>query len=279
VESLLEDGVTAATADRIVPVWNRPAASWEAHPLAWVETTVHGTRLRRADEAGPWWEDVGEVAVGPGGARWAYAAVDDLGRAHVVVDGESAGEFDAVADVTFGPQGRLSFVAAEQGRVRLHVDGLTSPDFRRIDDFAFVPGHDAVVVVGRDGPRRHVLRGDLVADEWTQTGNYRRVFAVVAGPTGRVALSVEHMGRAAVFLDGRRLGPRVDLVRHCSLGFTPGGAHVAFVARLEGADALIVDGEVAARAGRVICPLSFEEGAVSFVGWTDGAVERVRVPI
>lgn len=277
-QSLLVDGQVVSTARAIRHVHDRPAASWARDPLAWVERSDEGERLVVGERKGQLWAAVGEVAVSEDGEKWAFEAVDEQGHQYIVVDGHARGPFDDVARLGFSATGKLAFVARSAGRWRLHVGEAVSPGFLRVQDVAFLSG-GAVLMVGRNGARRHVLRGEPDADVWTEQGSYQRVFAMVGAPDGLWALSVQEMDRAAVFLQDKRQGPWVDRVIHCSVTFSPDSQHLAFAARLDGEYVMVADSTVVGGFERILCPVVVTDHQVSFVAWTSDELQRVTLDL
>ncbi len=276
-ESLLVDGIVQATAQGIRRLVGASAASQPPAWLAWVEQSEPGERLVAGGTKGPWFARVGQVTASQDGSSWAHTATDQAGRDVLVADGKTVATHDSVRDPAFDALGRLSFVERTNGRERLHVAGSTSPDFWRIELHAFLPAPGGAALVGRDGSRCQVLLLDPATGQWSEEGSYMQVYRIVPGPAGHVALSVLETGRAAVVLDKALQGPWAQQVRHCSVTFSPDGAHLAHAATVDGQDLLVLDGQVVGAWDRIHCPLVFSQQGLSFIALGKSGIVRVDV--
>ena len=187
------------------------------------------------------WDGVAGLRFGPGGRRFAYAALDGA-RWQMVVDGAPERAYDEVdpASVTFSPDGlRLGYVAEDGGCSRAVIDAVAGPCAARVVGFALadVASRDVTVVADAlDGSGAHVLVGssrfvDLASARELAVDRAVRHWAVVS--RARVG--------SRVVADGHDEGVFDEIDR---VTWAPDGRAVAYAARSNGAWHVVVGGRV-----------------------------------
>ncbi|MFO0602335.1 MAG: hypothetical protein U0324_04125 [Polyangiales bacterium] len=277
------DGATVARAERHAGRWH---------------LAVNGS-------LGPPWDGVGEVALSPDGRRVAYAA-ERAGRWHVVVDGaehsthaallvgtlrwgprgrhvvyvarDAAGEAavvdgvmgtsaDAVRWIRFGDKdGRVAWVERAGNAERVVVDGRAGPAWERVAELALADESPRVAYVGeRDGTASLVVDGEVIAT------SPRALTALRVSASGARVVCLRVADDAVTLLDNGRDAGRHDDVEAATLSLTRDGAHVTFVAVVDGGRAVVRDGAVGPRFEDVPELQARDDGRWAYVGHRDGA--------
>lgn len=184
--------------------------------------------------AGPPWDGIGAVVLGPGGERVAYAAQRG-DRWHVVVDGRVGPGFDELkaGSLRFSPDGnRLVYIGQRGASVHAVIDGESGPAFDGI----------AALIVSEDGRVGYLGRGEgfeqLVLDGRPRD-RFDEIAELALGSGDRVALLARDAGAWFAVVDGER-GPPHDAV--FGVTYAPGGEIVAYVARDHGQERVVVGG-------------------------------------
>jgi WD40 repeat protein len=208
-----------------------------------------GWRVVRDGREGPVFEALlaHSLSWSPDGRRLAY--VGQRGESRFVVDGDRVGHgYDGIAGLTFSADGaRLGYVARRGESVELVIEGVAGKPHPAISDFALSPRGGRFAYVALD-------EAEPLAFSGPRGGSRRlRWFTVVDG----------------VF------GSRYD--RIASLAFDPTGAHLAYAARRDSAEFVVVDGvEGEALEGIVTASLSFSpDGKHLVYGERTGGRARV----
>ncbi len=109
----------------------------------------------------------GTLRFGPGGRRLAYAAADAAGKWCVVVDGQAGPKFDQIGQMQFGPRGeRFAYVVRRGDRQAVVLDGQEPRWFDRVGGgslvfspdghhFGYIARNDWARFVVIDGARKH----------------------------------------------------------------------------------------------------------------------------
>jgi len=157
----------------------------------------------------------------------------------IVLDGKAReiGVYDIAAWPAVSSDGRhVAFFAKKNGQVFVVADGMETPVSGDAYAIQFAPDDQRLIYLKIVGGQRSVVEGGRAGPLFSGA-DYPHV-----GPRGRILAYVAEDGRRAYPIVNGRHGADFDLGRIGPPGFSPDGAHVAFIAQRYGRWLLVVDG-------------------------------------
>lgn len=251
------------------------------------------------------YDGIGAVALSPDGRHVAFAA-QRARRWRIVRDGREDGDHIAImaSSLRWSPRGhRLVYVARDADGERAVIDGVPQPVFSEVRALRFGDKDarvayvardgdgERVVVDGRAGPRtKHVTElalaeegatvawiaerdagADLVVDGAVIASSPRTFAGLRVSASGaRVACLRVNRETVDAVIDGRTAGTYDDAVAE-TLTLTRDGAHLTFVAVVDGQRAVVRDGRLGPRVDQVTELVSNDDGRWAWVGFREGA--------
>jgi len=173
-------------------------------------------------EAGPAAEEIGEWAVTPDGARFAYASRTGL-RWVVQVDGAAVSSCERVQHVLFGDDGRrVAWVCIADGRSSVVIDGVPGAEALVVSDLVLAAHARAYAYVARDD------RGVWVVSAGSRLGPFADVEDLSLGSGGGAPVFVARSAGRSRVVHGASVTP-VDAPVEATLVASGDGIHWALV--------------------------------------------------
>lgn len=209
---------------------------------------------------------VGSLRWSPRGRHLVYVARDVEG-ARVVVDGRPQRAFDEVRALRFGNKdARVAYIARAGSVERVVIDGEVAAASKRVTELAAADEGPAVAWISeRDAGADLVVDGAVIASS-------ARAFAAlrVSGSGATVACLRVNARDVEALLGGRVVGAYDDAVAE-TFSLDRDGAHLTFVAVIDGRRAVVRDGVTGPRFEEVSEVVANEGGRWAYVARRDGA--------
>jgi dipeptidyl aminopeptidase/acylaminoacyl peptidase len=203
------------------------------------------------------------------------------GRTSVFLDGKKQGEYGAVVDMLFSPDGkRFAFVALRQDgkKLALFLDGVESKGYDAFhqENRYFGPRGKHVAFSARDGDVFKIVRDGVESKGYrgstgppTISPDGKRI-AFVAFPEPKPS------GRMCMVVDGKE-GPLYDGIDKRSPVFSADGRRIAYMAKKGDRFVVVVDGEESPEFDELSFPAFSPDGSrIAYFGVRDG-VESLHV--
>lgn len=157
-----------------------------------------------------------------GEAKHAYRARRD-DKWWLVSTSHVHGPFDACDEPLFAPDGRLFFVAGDDERARVYVDGVVVEDHPKVHDIAVCAGGHALIV--GDGTTRQVVHRGWRSDA------YANLLGLDVTPDGaHTSVVADEGGKEHIVVNGVVVASAA-CIPHGATTLSSEGAHVAFLAK------------------------------------------------
>jgi hypothetical protein len=247
------DGKSGAEFEAVVP--SSLTFSSDGKHIAYAARRDGSWVVVRDGKIGRTWDAIGELAMSARGERLAYSA-ERAGRWHVVLDEQPGPGFDALLGGTlrFSEDGvHLAYVGSEVSHVRVVIDDHVGPRFEGVGLLNVSHDGSHVAYVARRGGATHVVLDGALGEP------FDAVEHLVVGSHGRLAYAGRSGATVRVVwspLDGPGQSESESYDAASGLTLSSDEQHLAWVARMGGADTVVVDGRRTERSYPSILPTS-----------------------